>query len=54
MASALELFESCAAPVAGRTCYPGDTVPYVQGQVDPSTPTDLGPTDKIPDLVVVR
>jgi len=52
--SAFEPFESYAPQLPGGPRYPGDTVPYVPGQIDPNTPTDLGPTDKIPDVVVVR
>lgn len=52
--AALEPFESYAPQLPGGPRYPGDTVPYVPGQIDPNTPTPLGPADKVPHVVVVR
>lgn len=51
---ALEPFESDAPQLPGGPRYPGDTVPYVPGRVDPNTPTELGPADQIPNVVVVK
>ena len=53
-AAAFEPFESYAPQLPGGPRFPGDTVPYVPGQVDPNTPTNLGPTNDIPRVVVVR
>ena len=51
--SAFEPLASYAPQLQGGPRYPDDTIPYVPGQIDANTPTDLGPTDKIPDVVVV-
>jgi hypothetical protein len=47
-------FESLTPQLPGGPRYPGDAMPYVPGRVDPNTPTELAPADKIPNVVVVR
>ncbi|KWX65975.1 hypothetical protein ASJ79_27135 [Mycobacterium sp. NAZ190054] len=52
--AAFEPFASHAPPLPGWPWYRGDIAPYIYGQIDPNTPTDLGPTDEVPNVVVVR
>lgn len=52
--TAFEPFESHDPRLSGGPLFPEERMPNAHNQTDPNMPTELGPTDKVPNVVVVR